>query len=236
MSLEHKNATFGDPEAQLRPTVIRLAPGLSHEVANTVHSAEEPVAELRLGIGQHDEAAGSRLHVIDLRGLPLDINGARDYNGHPLDPAVNFLLVSGELDWENTKGFKGIRPGERVFLGRNHLRDRFPTVSPKTSRTHAELHLDDKTGALVLHDTNSRNGTTLTIYPASKTLGTIDTYPRVHATESKPGESLDITARIISPDEIDATRRRLYEDPRHKELVRELAASERFAQIGRAHV
>lgn len=103
--------------------------------------------------------------ILDLRNSP----GAGAYscpfedgNGPLIHKDAEFLIIS--QDFEPTKqgmrrglGFKSIRKGEPVTLGRDHHENRFD-YSNITSRDHTEISYDEA-GNLTVRDLGSTNGT-----------------------------------------------------------------------------
>jgi hypothetical protein len=75
---------------------------------------------------------------------------------------VEFIIISSEFnpissDAGDSRGYKAIRRGRPVALGREHAKDRF-SYSKTVSRDHAEILLDEL-GNLTIRDLNSANGT-----------------------------------------------------------------------------
>ena len=127
--------------------------------------------------------------IIDLRGVQL-VGGLREFNGNKFGPDIEYLLVDpSQLDWEDDKGYKGIRRGETIKMGRYveptvieisqmspeekksivMKRDRFPGLGSWTSRNHFSLSCDEK-GNLLVSDLNSSNGTTIAVGEAAISL------------------------------------------------------------------
>lgn len=78
------------------------------------------------------------------------------------DKTADFLLIDKNFDPRregSSVGFKAIRKGETIPLGRNHLRSRFE-YSDNVSRNHAEIACD-KNGQLSVRDIGSTNGSFL---------------------------------------------------------------------------
>jgi pSer/pThr/pTyr-binding forkhead associated (FHA) protein len=108
-----------------------------------------------------DKDEGFRL--INLQDYPRDEKGNILYSGQRLNKNVSFLLVQGEgdPDWKSGKGFKGLRPGEVVTLGRsenNPLKDRFNLSSKTISREHMLLAVPEEGGGIFIENLNSTNG------------------------------------------------------------------------------
>ncbi len=119
------------------------------------------LAEIQLG-GDDD------FLLLDVRESPLvgrfafPFAGSVEGDSMALSPGVDFLLVGKGFDPANTDitdetGYKALRQGQPVTLGRTHYGDRFD-YSDETSREHAEVSFDDS-GKITVRDLNSTNGT-----------------------------------------------------------------------------
>jgi hypothetical protein len=106
---------------------------------------------------------GDDYSILDLRSSPNVGVGKQPFGeaGITFAPDIQFLIVNKSFNPYNPAdiGFKGVRLGESVTLGRNHLQDRFKG-SEYVSRNHVEVALD-KDGNLSLRDLESANGTTV---------------------------------------------------------------------------
>lgn len=98
------------------------------------------------------------LQVIDLRGLPVNDKGDKVMlDGRTINGTGAFLIEApGQLDLNKGTGFKLIREGESVTLGRKSHEDRFE-MPDTVSRKHAEVAYID--GVLTLTDLGSANAT-----------------------------------------------------------------------------
>lgn len=108
-----------------------------------------------------DEDASFRL--ISLQESPRDADGNIIYNGQTLNKNVAFLLVQGknDPDWKSGKGYKGLRPGEVITLGRsenNPLKDRFNLSKKTISREHMLLAVPEEGGGIFVENLDSTNG------------------------------------------------------------------------------
>lgn len=165
-------------------------------IAGSIYLGDARTNEQRMKL---DDGGVRRLDIIDLRSAPIDDSGRKLYDGQHLSAKINYLVVQGEPDWEEGVGYKGMRLGEALPIGRNEdvSADRFTLNSPLVSRTHATLYVD-KDGALIVEDHGSTNGTTFTQYEDSRKLPqttesindamTLETYER---TETSMVRSMD---------------------------------------------
>lgn len=136
---------------RLQGSALRFDTTIDHERADANDPNLSVVADLNLG-------GGMPLELIDLRGLPVNDKGDKVMlDGSTINATGAFLLVSpSQLDAKDGKGFKLIREGESVTLGRGSLKDRF--IMPDTvSGKHAEISYVD--GVLTLTDLASTNAT-----------------------------------------------------------------------------
>ena len=99
--------------------------------------------------------------LVDIRKNAVTVKGEqmKVFGGILIDPSVDFLLIGANMDDKVTTGFKGIRKGETVNIGRSN-----PTTNKRfgltgnTSRDHFDItYLED--GRLSIRDNNSSNGT-----------------------------------------------------------------------------
>lgn len=98
---------------------------------------------------------GKPIKIILPSGQVLEIGDWRTFNMHGSN--VDFLIINRkELTTSNFQaGFKGLREGERVVLGRqNPGRFRF---ADNVSRQHLEIRREK--GKIIIRDLNSKNGT-----------------------------------------------------------------------------
>jgi hypothetical protein len=104
-----------------------------------------------------------RLDIIDLRNAPLDSRG-KLYAGQVFDPSVNYLVIQGTPDWQNGKGYKGLRSGEVLTVGRKDKvsASRFDLSDPRISGNHMTIYGTDN--GLILEDNDSTNGTSYAKY------------------------------------------------------------------------
>lgn len=143
-----------------------------------------------------------RLDIIDLRNAPQNAEG-KLYAGQVFDPSVNYLLVQGQPDWQNGKGYKGLRLGESFTVGRRDKvsADRFDLSDPRISGKHMTIYGAEN--GLVIEDNDSTNGTSYVKYDAvaQKTIpdATIETRP--HATHETARTESDL-ARVIDQREV----------------------------------
>jgi hypothetical protein len=144
---------------------------------NRLPQAEQLVAhepqELALEGGRVDVFTGSsdnfasaedhddrHFSIIDLRDAERDESGAIIYEGQRLSAQLEYLIIQpGSLNWDEGKGFKGLRAGEVVDMGRasESLAKRF-NFSPEASRKHMTIAATHE-GTLLIADNESSNGT-----------------------------------------------------------------------------
>lgn len=120
------------------------------------------VAEMSLFLDKSGESDESRnFRLVNLSEFPRDSEGRILYGDEALNPNLEFLLLQGseEPDFSSGKGYKGLRRGEGIMLGRgkdNPLRERFD-FPDTVSREHAFLALSED-GKVLLEDLKSTNG------------------------------------------------------------------------------
>lgn len=103
--------------------------------------------------------------VLDLRRQPLLQHDGRSYRmlgKDMIDSSVEFMLVGKEYGEAGDRGYKGIRRGESVWIGRENenLKERFD-LQDTTSRMHFTLKYEED-GKLSIQDHDSTNGTSVT--------------------------------------------------------------------------
>jgi len=155
-----------------------------------VYMGAEPPAP-----GEYPEP-GECLMIVDMRQYPLDSKGRRMFDGQLLDPSAVFLAIDPmQLDWQNDRGYKGIRPGESVTFGRAEQTTRFPRSSGLTSRRHMSVMYDEASGKLRLSDEQSSNGTTI-VHDRMNVISTPSRYP-IEYVDSYEAPSVRVEARDI---------------------------------------
>ncbi len=103
-----------------------------------------------------------RISIIDLRSAPRGADGTIQYEGHRLNADLQYLLVQGAPNWEEDTGYKGIRAGETVNIGRaDDATSRRFELPDSVSREHCTISIDEETGELIVTDKESTNGTTI---------------------------------------------------------------------------
>jgi len=141
-----------------------LDPAKTAVIDTTIPMAEEGnynvLAEIQLG-GEDD------FLLLDVRESPLVGRFAFPFaavegGGMSFSQGIDFLLVSKDFDPTDSNsetGYKGLRQGQAVALGRAHHRERFD-YSEETSKEHVVVSFDDS-GNITVRDLNSTNGTLL---------------------------------------------------------------------------
>lgn len=146
------------------------------------------------------DASGLRLDIIDLRSAPIE-EGGKMYAGQIFGSSIDYLVVQGQPDWEKGTGFKGLRKGESLTIGRTDpvSSKRFQLGSPLISRSHATL--SDLDGGLVIEDNGSANGTMYAAYDRqhAPALGDTVTAPASGETTAQTESNL---ARAMSDTEV----------------------------------
>lgn len=143
------------------PVFLRGEPLKEGEAAivGSLYLGDAVNAEDREGLS----ALGLRLDVVDLRSAPRDGDG-RLYDGQVFGSSIDYLVIQGQPDWQNGTGFKGLRKGESLTIGRHDpvSAKRFDLSHPLISRSHATI--SDLEGGLAIEDNNSSNGTMYATY------------------------------------------------------------------------
>ncbi len=118
------------------------------------------LAEIRLS-GEHgDYIQDDEFLLLDLRESP-EVDGYKapfGESGTQFDRSIAFLVVNKEFDAADPhvqRGYKGIRAGETITLGRHHQDHRF-RYSAFVSADHMQITYDHE-GNLAVHDLNSTN-------------------------------------------------------------------------------
>ena len=99
--------------------------------------------------------------LIDLRNAPT-YGPYKDKEFQDLGFAndIEYLIVGKNFDANAATGFKGVRKGENIVIGRDQDSSTRFDISDTTSRNHFSVNLDDE-GRLTITDLNSSNGTRL---------------------------------------------------------------------------
>jgi hypothetical protein len=154
-------SNFYKPPAQTDPapknyyrltgSTLRFDTTIDHERVDANNPDLSVVIDLTLG-------SSMPLKVIDLRGLPVNDKGDKVMlDGRTINRTGAFLIEApDQLDLNKGTGFKLIREGESVTLGRKSHEDRFK-MPDTVSRMHAEISYID--GVLTLTDLGSANAT-----------------------------------------------------------------------------
>lgn len=99
--------------------------------------------------------------IINLKDTERNEEGAILYEGRLLSPHLQYLMIQPgvPIDWKTGKGYKGLRQGEVVDMGRTQerVKDRF-VFSDLVSRNHFTVAVDDEAKLMVM-DNGSTNGT-----------------------------------------------------------------------------
>ncbi len=162
--MQHKQPSNNE-KAQSHEAKPRMAGQLLSEVPVEVHLQPGEQLDIFTGTQSAMERADnddpSRFSVIDLRGAERSERGGIIYEGQELSPHLEYLITqpSTPIDWQAGKGYKGLRRGEVVDMGRNQdaVKDRFDFTN-RVSRHHFTVAVDNE-GVLMLEDGGSTNGT-----------------------------------------------------------------------------
>lgn len=201
-------------------------------IIGSLYLGDASSAEDREGM----DASGLRLDIIDLRTAPLEANG-KSYAGQVFSPSIDYLVIQGKPDWENGIGFKGLRKGESLTIGRHDpvSSKRFNLASPLISRSHATL--SDFEGGLAIEDNGSANGTMYAAYNMRRDMAS-DTVERTIEAETMPAAvETNVTtetnlARALSQTEVEHWNQYLGEARGVQyESVQELLENQRFAPV-----
>ncbi len=159
--------TFEARHTAVHSTELRSGEGMQIPVKYPFTGGAGDVVDLKFGSSdeydQHGKLLpGSHIRLVDLRTAQKNAAGASIYEGQLIDPSVVFLAIDpAQVDWEKDIGYKGIRAGEEVVLGRNTHPARFPHMQETTSRKHVTVRYDQQEGILAFED-HSLNGTVIT--------------------------------------------------------------------------
>lgn len=144
-------------------------PRLSGQLAprEPVEVALQPGEQLNIFMGRQASMEASeansteRFSVIDLRNNERNERGAIVYEGQELSPHLSYLITQPgvPIDWKAGTGYKGLRKGEVVDMGRTQdtVKNRF-TFPDTASRLHFTVAVDNE-GLLMIEDAGSTNGT-----------------------------------------------------------------------------
>lgn len=173
-----------------------------------------------------------RLDIIDLRSAPRSAEG-KLYAGQVFDSSINYLIVQGEPDWQNGKGYKGLRAGEAVTIGRKDKvsSSRFNLSDPRISGNHMTIYGGDN--GLVFEDNGSTNGTSYVKYDPLEQgdrpdVPTEDTLPITRETTRTESD----LARVIDQNEV-ANWRLYMNEAKNRQYgtVQELIERPEFAPV-----
>lgn len=169
--------------------------------------------QLDIFIGGTDDLAESapddpgRFTVIDLRNMPRNEEGKILYDGQEISPSICYLMVQpASLDWSKKMGYKGIRAGEVVDMGRKQekVSGRF-NFTPTTSANHFTIAADTD-GTLLLGDHHSTNGTSYQIVEeaAKKADDEVEEVTKERIlNQSEPANDGQIAEQILAEEVID---------------------------------
>jgi hypothetical protein len=184
---------------------------------------------------QELEEDNLRFDIIDLRSAPIE-GGAKTYADQSFDPSVRYLVVQGSPDWQSGKGFKGLRSGEVLTIGRNDpiSARRFNLNDSHISRTHATI--SETENGLVIEDNDSANGTSYVKYDTADEV----TLPQVEQrTDNAPLAPHEIStrtesnlARVIESSEVQNWRLYMNETKGSQcDTVKDLVENSRVAPV-----
>lgn len=147
-----------------------LQPNTDYRIGSYAPPSEAPqvIAEITAdSSGVRDDEEADRLIVVDLRAVTTDKYGSKHYDGQLLDSSLQYLLIQPNLlNWEEGKGYKGLRRDEDYIHGRPDIgripardaRNRFEGAASTTSRNHFNIRVDHN-DMLWVSDLDSANGT-----------------------------------------------------------------------------
>ena len=163
-----------DPSFQAEHFEFRADPAVRFETLKPDHRGVIDTRQPLVDTGNYKVSAEIELGgsdaflILDVRESPgvgaFIFPFPEDEKGMMVKDDVEFILISGEfnpIDQRNgeDRGYKAIRRGEPIVLGRSYLNSRFE-YTKATSRTHTEILLDEM-GNLTIRDLNSLNGTSV---------------------------------------------------------------------------
>lgn len=95
--------------------------------------------------------------ILDLRSAPK-YGKYKDFMGLAINSDIDYMIIGDNFDPNTKSGFKGVRRGENVVMGRNDdTKNRF-NMSDTSSRKHFSVNLSED-GELSVTDLHSSNGT-----------------------------------------------------------------------------
>lgn len=170
------------------------------------------------------EAGGVKFYMLDLRQSPTDYRGDRmpffndgDYSS--FRDNTDFLLVTGDFFTDHRTGYKGVRKGENVIVGKSTLRDRFNLDESQTmSGEHFAVQVD-QAGNIIVGDLNSEGGTT--VRAASTT--EVPKPPTKPKAEKIKVDLDEEPAQRIKVEVEDKPKRTPQEQAKHKQAIRDIA-------------
>ena len=177
--------------------------------------------QLDIFIGSPDALAESaqddpgRFVVVDLKDMPRAEDGQILYDGQKIAPDVRYLMIQpASLDWEKSKGYKGIRPGKVIDMGRRQeeMSKRF-NFPPTTSANHFTIAADAKDGSLLIEDHNSTNGTAYRVIEetAREASDEVDEVTKEHITAStESADDIQLPEQLITDPVIEVDNTELY--------------------------
>src|ERR1700741_744647 len=166
-----RNPLFQEAAEALKSYEQVLAPGAEYSIDPFTPMAYDSkfgcnitavITANKGGVGTaYAEKPSDSFVLVDVRKNNVTVKGEqmKVFGGILIDPTVDFILVGANMDEKITTGFKGIRKGEAVNVGRGNatIRERFD-LKDNTSRNHFTITYDEN-GSLYISDNNSTNGT-----------------------------------------------------------------------------
>ena len=155
----HEHTSYIPIEEELRPHVpVHLNP----EFPLREEDGFNVLTDIHTNRTSMDDPRADSFMIVDLAAAPGDEHGNKWFQGSLVHGSTRYLLVDADLhkvDMQRAQGFKGIREGETVTIGRadETAVSRF-NPSEYVSRNHFSVTLLEN-GQLQIQDNDSSNGT-----------------------------------------------------------------------------
>lgn len=155
----HEHSSYIPVEKELRPHEPIL---LDPDFPLREEDGFNVLTDIHTNRTSMDDPRADSYMIVDLASAPGDEHGNRWFQGSLVHGSTRYLLVDANLqkiDMERARGFKGVRTGETVTIGRaDETAVRRFNPSEYVSRNHFSVTLLEN-GQLQIQDNGSSNGT-----------------------------------------------------------------------------